>query len=57
LGVLAVFTVVLVTVGIVSVLSLRGYVTTINDAEVAKSLHAFDNSYTRYRNGEHASGT
>ena len=52
LGVLAVVTVVLVTVGIVSVLSLRGYVTTMNDAEVAKSLHAFDNSYTRYRNGE-----
>ena len=50
-GVLAVVTVVLVAVGVVSVLSLRGYVTTMNDAEVAKSLHAFDNSYTRYRNG------
>ena len=36
-GVLAVVTVVLVTVGVVSVLSLRGYVTTMNDAEVAKS--------------------
>ena len=46
LGVLAVVTVVLVTVGVVSVLSLRGYVTTMNDAEVAKSLHAFNNSYT-----------
>jgi two-component system, OmpR family, sensor histidine kinase TrcS len=54
-GVLAVVTVVLVTVGIVSVLSLRGYVTTMNDAEVAKSLHAFNNSYIRYRNGEHTS--
>lgn len=55
-GVLAVVTAVLVTVGVVSVLSLRGYVTTMDDAEVAKSLHAFDNSYTRYRNGEHTSG-
>jgi two-component system, OmpR family, sensor histidine kinase TrcS len=55
LGVLAVVTVVLVAVGVVSVLSLRGYVTTMNDAEVAKSLHAFNNSYTRYRNGEHTS--
>lgn len=55
-GVLAVVTVVLVTVGVVSVLSLRGYVTTMDDAEVAKSLHAFDNSYARYRNGEHPPG-
>jgi two-component system sensor histidine kinase TrcS len=55
LGVLAVVTVVLVTVGVASVLSLRGYVTTMTDAEVAKSLHAFNNSYTRYRNGEHTS--
>lgn len=55
-GVLAVVTAVLVAVGVVSVLSLRGYVTTMNDAEVAKSLHAFDYSYTRYRNGEHTSG-
>jgi two-component system, OmpR family, sensor histidine kinase TrcS len=54
-GVLAVVTVVLVAVGVVSVLSLRGYVTTMNDAEVAKSLHAFDYSYSRYRNGEHTS--
>jgi two-component system sensor histidine kinase TrcS len=54
-GVLAVVTVVLVAVGVVSVLSLRGYVTTMNDAEVAKSLHAFSNSYTRYRNGDHTS--
>jgi two-component system, OmpR family, sensor histidine kinase TrcS len=55
LGVLAVVTVVLVTVGVVSVLSLRGYVTTMNDAEVAKSLHAFNHSYARYLNGEHTS--
>jgi two-component system, OmpR family, sensor histidine kinase TrcS len=54
-GVLAVVTVVLVTVGVVSVLSLRGYVTTMNDAEVAKSLHAFNNSYTRYRHADEAS--
>ena len=47
--------VVLVTVGVASVLSLRRYVTTMTDAEVAKSLHAFNNSYTRYRNGEHTS--
>jgi two-component system, OmpR family, sensor histidine kinase TrcS len=55
LGVLVVVTVVLVAVGIVSVLSLRGYVTTMNDAEVAESLHAFTHSYDRWRNGEHTS--
>jgi len=55
LGVLAVVTVVLVAVGAVSVLSLRGYVTAMNDAEVAESLHAFSHSYARYRNGEHTS--
>ncbi len=55
LGVLAVVTVVLVAVGVVSVLSLRGYVTAMNDAEVAESLHAFSHAYTRYRNGEHTS--
>lgn len=55
-GVLAVVTVVLVTVGVVSVLSLRSYVTTMNDAEVAESLHAFNHSYSRYRSGEHAWG-
>ena len=46
IGVLVVVSVVLVAVGIVSVLSLRGYVTTMTDAEVAKSLHAFGHSYT-----------
>lgn len=55
LGVLTVVTVVLVTVGIVSVLSLRGYVTAISDADVAGSLDALSNSYTRYLNGEHTS--
>ncbi|GAB7145985.1 sensor histidine kinase [Mycobacterium riyadhense] len=55
LGVLAVVTVVLVAVGAVSVLSLRGYVTAMNDAEVAESMHAFSHAYARYRNGEHTS--
>jgi two-component system, OmpR family, sensor histidine kinase TrcS len=55
LGVLVVVTAVLVAVGVVSVLSLRGYVTTMNDAEVANSLHAFTHSYDRWRNGEHTS--
>ena len=55
LGVLAVVSVVLVTVGIVSVLSLRGYVAAMSDADVAQSLDALSNSYTRYRNGEHSS--
>jgi two-component system sensor histidine kinase TrcS len=55
LGVLLVVTVVLVAVGAVSVLSLRGYVTAMNDAEVAESLHAFSHAYARYRNGEHIS--
>ncbi|OBA68693.1 two-component sensor histidine kinase [Mycobacterium sp. 1554424.7] len=55
LGVLAVVSVVLVTVGVVSVLSLRGYVTAMSDADVAQSLDALSNSYTRYRNGDHGS--
>lgn len=55
IGVLAVVTVVLVAVGAVSVLSLRGYVTAMNDAEVAESMHAFSHAYARYRNGEHTS--
>jgi two-component system sensor histidine kinase TrcS len=55
LGVLAVVSVVLVTVGIVSVLSLRGYVTAMSDADVAQSLDALNNSYNRYRNGESTS--
>ncbi len=55
LGVLAVVSVVLVTVGIVSVLSLRGYVTAMGDADVAESLDALGHSYAKYRNGEHSS--
>ncbi|BDB44658.1 MULTISPECIES: sensor histidine kinase [Mycobacterium] len=55
LGVLAVVSVVLVAVGVVSVLTLRGYVTSMNDAEVAESMHAFSHAYARYRNGEHTS--
>jgi signal transduction histidine kinase len=55
LGVLAVVSVVLVAVGVVSVLSLRGYVTAMSDADVAESLDALSYSYTRYRNGEHTS--
>jgi two-component system, OmpR family, sensor histidine kinase TrcS len=55
LGVLAVVTVVLVAIGVVSVLSLRGYVTAMSDADIAQSLDALSNSYTRYRNGEHIS--
>ncbi|REO49783.1 two-component sensor histidine kinase, partial [Mycobacterium tuberculosis] len=46
LGVLAVVTVVLVAVGVVSVLSLSGYVTAMNDAELVESLHALNHSYT-----------
>ena len=52
LGVLVVVSVVLVTVGIVSVLSLRGYVTAMSDADVAQSLDALSNSYSRYQHGE-----
>lgn len=54
-GVLAVVSVVLVTVGIVSVLSLRGYVNAMSDADVAESLDALSHQYTKYRNGEHVS--
>lgn len=42
-------------VGVVSVLSLRGYVTAVDEAEVAESMHAFSHAYARYRNGEHTS--
>ena len=55
LGVLAIVSVVLVTVGIVSVLSLRGYVTAMNDEDVRESLEAFGNSYARYRSSQQAS--
>ncbi len=55
LGVLAVVSVVLATVGVASVLSLRGYGTAMSDADVAESLDALSNSYTKYLNGQHAS--
>ena len=55
LGVLAVVSVVLATVGLVSVLSLRGYVTAMSDADVVQSLDALSNSYTRYLNDQHTS--
>lgn len=55
LGVLAVVSVVLVTVGLVSVLSLRGYVNAMSDADVAESLDALSHQYAKYRNGEHVS--
>ncbi|MGH3969692.1 MAG: sensor histidine kinase [Mycobacterium sp.] len=54
LGVSAVVCLVLVAVGLVSVLSLRAYVTTMSDAEVAESLDALTHSYNRYRGGEGA---
>jgi signal transduction histidine kinase len=55
LGVLAIVSVVLLTIGIVSVLNLRGYVTAMSDADVAQALDALDNSYTSYRNDERTS--
>lgn len=57
LGVLTVVTGVLVAVGFVSVLSLRGYVSAMNDAALAESLHAFNHTYTKYRKGELPFGT
>jgi two-component system sensor histidine kinase TrcS len=55
LGVLTVVSLVLVTVGVVSVLSLRSYVTAMSDADVDQSLDALSNSYDRYRNNEQLS--
>jgi two-component system, OmpR family, sensor histidine kinase TrcS len=55
LGVSAVVTVVLVAVGVVSVVSLRSYVTTMNDDEVSDSLDALGHSLTRYRGREGSS--
>ncbi|HET9875387.1 MAG TPA: HAMP domain-containing sensor histidine kinase [Mycobacterium sp.] len=49
LGVLVVVTVVLVAVGLVSVLSLRAYVTAMNDADVSEALNAFSHSFAKYR--------
>lgn len=53
-GVSAVVCVVLVAVGLVSVLSLRAYFTTMNDTEVVESLDALTHSYTKYHSGEGA---
>ncbi|UXA05833.1 HAMP domain-containing histidine kinase [Mycobacterium sp. SMC-2] len=52
LGVLVVVSVVLMTVGIVSVLSLRGYVTSMSDAAVGGSLDALGHSYSKYLDTE-----
>src|SRR6201992_713288 len=52
LGVSAVVTVVVLVVGIASVVSLRTYVNTLNDAEVDESLDALAHSLTRYQHGE-----
>src|ERR1700754_2765127 len=52
IGVSAVVTVVVLVVGIASVVSLRTYVNTLNDAEVDESLDALTHSLTRYQHGE-----
>jgi two-component system, OmpR family, sensor histidine kinase TrcS len=52
LGVSAVVTVVVLVVGIASVISLRTYVNTLNDAEVDESLDALTHSLSRYQHGE-----
>src|ERR1700734_3734679 len=52
LGVSAVVTVVVLVVGIASVVSLRTYVNTLNDAEVDESLDALTHSLTRCQHGE-----
>jgi two-component system sensor histidine kinase TrcS len=57
LGVLSVVSVVLVAFGVISVMSLREYVTAMNDAEVSESLDALNHSYTRYRQGSPAHGS
>lgn len=56
-GVLVVVSVVLVAVGLVSVLSLRGYVNAMSDADVADSLDALGHSYTKYLDAQHRSGS
>lgn len=48
LGVCAVVTVAFVAVGVVSVLSLRTYVTATSDADVSESLHAFSHSFAKH---------
>src|ERR1035441_8946467 len=51
-GVSSVVTVVMLLVGVASVVSLRSYVNTLNDAEVDESLDALTHSFTRYQHGE-----
>ena len=52
IGVSTVVMIVVLTVGIVSVLSLRTYFSVMNDAEVDESLDALVHSYARYHNSE-----
>ncbi|MEO9202748.1 MAG: two-component sensor histidine kinase, partial [Mycobacterium sp.] len=56
LGVSAVVTVAFVAVGVVSVLSLRTYVTATSDADVSESLHAFSHSFAKYRSVNNVPG-
>lgn len=56
LGVSAVVTVAFVAVGVVSVLSLRSYVTATSDADLSESLNAFSHSYNKYRRAQNATG-
>ncbi len=56
LGVSAVVTVVFVAVGLVSMLSLRAYVTAMNDADVSESLNAFNHSFAKHRSSGNSAG-
>lgn len=56
LGVSAVVTVVFVVVGVVSVLSLRSYVTATSDADLSESLNAFSHSFAKYRRVDNIAG-
>ncbi|BBX13191.1 MULTISPECIES: sensor histidine kinase [Mycobacteriaceae] len=56
LGVSAVVTVVFVAVGVVSVLSLRNYVTATSDADLSESLNAFSHSFAKYRRAQNVAG-
>lgn len=56
LGVSAVVTVAFVAVGVVSVLSLRSYVTATSDADLSESLNAFSHSFAKYRRVENVTG-
>jgi two-component system sensor histidine kinase TrcS len=56
LGVSAIVTVVFVAAGLVSVLSLRAYVTAMNDADVSEALNAFSHSFAKYRGTDNSAG-